>query len=263
MATKKSKTILFITGAFVSHTIWEEWRTYFEKKGYETLAPSWPNKDASAELLRKRHPDPDVASLRLTELITHYEAIVKSLPEKPILIGHSIGGLVAQILMQKGLSATVVAIHSVPPQGIFTFKFSFLKAGWGALGFFTSVKKTFMMSFGQWQYAFTNAMPIACQEDSYERFAIPESKLIVRDTTTAVAKVDFNKPHPPLLFVAGSIDHAIPSSLNLSNYRKYTNAATNSVTDYILFPDRNHFVLGQPGWEEIAQYVELWICKYN
>lgn len=259
MSTKNSKTILFITGAFVSNTIWDEWKTYFESRGYTTLAPAWLFKDASVEVLRKRHPDPDVASIRLAQLAGHYEAIAKALPEKPIIIGHSIGGLVAQILMQKRLAASVIAIHSVPPQGLFTFKLSFLKAGWGALGFFTSARKTFLMDFSQWQYAFTNGMPVACQEDGYERFAIPESKLVVRDTTTSAAAVDFDMPHPPLLFIAGSIDHAIPASLNLSNYKKYTDS--DSIRDYMVFSDRNHFVLGQPGWEEVALYIEQWLSK--
>ncbi|MGC4042006.1 MAG: alpha/beta hydrolase [Flavobacterium sp.] len=260
MATKNSKTILFITGAFVSNTIWEEWRAYFENRGYNTIAPPWPYKDASVEILRKRHPDPDVASIRLNQLVAHYEAAAKSLPEKPIIIGHSIGGLVGQILMQSGVAASVVAIHSVPPQGIFTLNPSFLRAGWGALGFFTSVKKTYMMTFRQWQFAFTNHMPIACQEDGYERFAIPESKLVVRDTTTSAAKVDFSKPHVPLLFIAGSADHAIPASLNLSNYKRYSHR--DSVTDYMVFPDRNHFVLSQPGWQEVALYITAWLSKF-
>ena|SRR6218665_251366 len=260
MSAKNSKTILFITGAFVSNSIWEEWQEYFEKRGYKTVAPAWLFKDASVEVLRKRHPDPDVASIRLNQLVAHYEAIAQSLAEKPIIIGHSIGGLVAQILMQKGLAASVVALHSVPPQGIVSLRFSFLKAGWPALGFFTSATKTFLMSFAQWQYAFTNGMPIACQEDGYERYTIPESKLIVRDTTTSAAKIDFSQPHPPLLFIAGSKDHAIPASLNLSNYKKYSHPG--SITDFKEFQDRNHFVIGQPGWQEIALHIEEWLNQF-
>lgn len=255
----ESKTILFITGAFVSNTIWQDWSTYFENRGYTTLAPSWPYKDASVEVLRKRHPDTEVASIRLAQLIQHYRLIAQSLPEKPIFIGHSIGGLIAQILIQEGLGTAAVAIHSVPPQGVFTFKLSFLIAGWGPLGLFTSSKKTFMMSFRQWQYGFTNGMPEVFQENGYQQYAIPESKLVVRDTTTAIARVDFNKPHLPLLFIAGTADHTIPESLNYKNFKKYSDKR--SVTDYISFPGRNHFVIGQPGWQEIAIYIEDWIKK--
>src|SRR5258706_10646059 len=131
MPINLSKSVLFITGAFVGNNCWDEWRIYFESKGYTTLAPPWPHKDATPEGLRNSHPNPAIASNRLPALVAHYALIVKALPEKPILIGHSIGGLIVQLLLQQGSGRAGVAIHSVPPQGIFTFKFSFLKAGWG------------------------------------------------------------------------------------------------------------------------------------
>lgn len=187
----------------------------------------------------------------------YYDNIVRQLPGKPILIGHSIGGLIVQILLQRGLGFSGVAIHSVPPQGIITFKFSFLKAGWGPLGFFTPVKKTFLMSFSQWQYAFTNGMDCDAQKEAYYKFAIPESKLIVRDTITKAARVDFKKSRAPLLLTSGSDDNTIPASLNYSNYVKYNNS--NSVTDYKEFKGRNHFVLGQPSWREDADYIFSWL----
>lgn len=259
MLTENPTTILFITGAFVSNTCWDEWKVFFESKGFKTLAPAWPYKDAPVDVLRERHPDPQVASLRLTQLVDHFDAIARNLPNKPIIIGHSIGGLTAQILLQRNVASAAIAIHSVPPQGIMTFKFSFLKAGWGPLGFFTSAKKTFLMSFSQWQYAFTNGMPEEWQEKAYCELLIPESKLIVRDTITAAARVDFHAAHNPLLLIAGSADHTIPESLNYSNYKKYTDK--DSVTDFKVFAGRNHFVLGQPGWQEIAIYILEWIQK--
>ena len=182
------KTIVFITGAFVHHSCWDEWKKYFERAGFNTLAPPWPFKDASPEALRNSHPNPEIASNRLATLIDHYERIIKQLPENPILIGHSIGGLIVQVLLQRGLGSAGVAIHSVPPRGIITFKASFLKAGWGPLGFFTSTKRSFLMSFEQWQYAFTNGMDCEAQKEGYYNYAIPESKLIVRDTLSKAAK---------------------------------------------------------------------------
>ncbi|WP_143773963.1 alpha/beta fold hydrolase [Niastella vici] len=142
----------------MQYKCWDEWRTYFESKGYPTIAPPWPHKNDSPETLRNSHPNTAIASNRLSALTDHFDNTVRQLPEKPILIGHSIGGLIVQLLLQRGLGSSGVAIHSVPPQGIITFKFSFLKAGWGPLGFFTPVKKSFLLSFRQWQYAFTNGM---------------------------------------------------------------------------------------------------------
>ena len=259
MQTENPTTILFITGAFVSNESWDEWRDFYENKGYKTLAPPWPYKNDTAEKLRQRHPDPEIASIRLKQLIEHFAEIAGLVSEKPIIIGHSIGGLIAQILNQKGLAAAAIAIHSVPPQGIISFKFSFFKASWGPLGFFTSTKKTFLMTFSQWQYAFTNDMSFELQKKGYEQLAIPESKLVVRDAITSVAKVDFAKPHRPLLLIAGDNDNTIPYQLNQQNFKKYTDKS--SVTDYKLFPGRNHFVLGQPGWEEIAVYILEWVGK--
>ena len=259
MENKQTNTVLFITGAFMHNSCWDEWKLYFEGKGYKTIAPPWPHKNASAEDLRNCHPSAEIASNRLSALVDHYAEIIKQLPEKPILIGHSIGGLFVQLLLQRGLGTLGVAIHSVPPQGIFTFKFSFLKAGWGPLGFFTSAKKSFLMSFRQWQYAITNGMDCAQQKESYYKFALPESKLVVRDTITKAAKVNFQNPHAPLLLTSGSDDHSIPASLNYSNYKKYKHS--NSITDYQEFKGRNHFVLGQPTWKEDADYILGWIKK--
>ena len=257
---KEPTTIVFITGAFVGNNCWDKWRIYFESNGYKTTAPHWPNKDASPQELRNRQPNALIASNRLAALTDYYSNIAENLSDSTILIGHSIGGLIVQLLLQRGLGSAGVAIHPVPPQGIMTFKFSFLKAGWGPLGFFTSAKKSFLMSFQQWQYAFTNEMDYDTQKETYQQFAIPESKLIVRDTITSVAKVDFKKPHAPLLITSGSIDHTIPASLNYANYKKYSDKK--SVTDYREFEGRNHFVLGQSTWKEDADYILAWIAAH-
>lgn len=259
MKTKITRTVLFITGAFVSNSCWDEWKTHFESKGYQTLAPAWPYKDEPADLLRAKHPDADISGLRLSKLIEHFVKIAESLEEIPILIGHSMGGLLVQLLLQRGLGYAGVAIHSLQPQGIFTFKFSFYKAGWNALGFFTNTNQTYLMTFRQWQYAFTNSMSFDEEKEAYYNLLTPESKMLIRDATTAVASVDFSSPHEPLLFLAGSADHFIPASLNYSNYRKYSDP--DSITDYQLLEGRNHFVLGQETWKADADNIIGWLQK--
>ena len=130
MATIQTKSIVFVTGAFVSNSCWDEWRIYFESKGYSTIAPAWPFKNGTAAELRARQPnDTDLAALTLTELVDHYANIVKSFPKKPIVIGHSLGGMITQIICNRDLAAAAVAIHSVPTLGVFPYEFSFLKAG--------------------------------------------------------------------------------------------------------------------------------------
>ncbi|BAV07580.1 Lysophospholipase, alpha-beta hydrolase superfamily [Filimonas lacunae] len=259
MAKSQSKNIVFITGAFVHHSCWDDWKAFFESRGYSTIAPPWPHKNVAPETLRNSLPNTAIAGNRLEALTAYYDNIVRKLPEKPILIGHSIGGLIVQLLLQRGLGAAGVAIHSVPPQGIVTFQFSFLKAGWGPLGFFTSVKKSFLMSFRQWQYAFTNGMDDNAQKEAYYKYAIPESKLIVRDTITKAARVNFENPHAPLLLTSGSDDHTIPASLNYTNYLRYKN--NDSIIEYKEFKGRNHFVLGQSTWKEDAEFILQWISR--
>lgn len=256
-----NKQIVFITGAFVTHHCWDEWATYFQGKGFKTIAPPWPHKDATtAAELRNRQPnDTALAALTLDELITHYANIVKSFPEKPIVIGHSLGGLITQIITNRDLAAAGVAIHSVPTLGVFPYEFSFLKAGWKSLGLFTSLKKTYLMSLKDWQYAFVNDMPLEEQKATWEKFTVPESKTVARGGLSSAAKVDYAKPHPPLLLTAGSTDNIIPAHLNNRNYKRYVK--NGAVLDYKEFEGRNHFVLGQPGWEGDADYVIDWISK--
>ena len=116
------------------------------------------------------------------------------------------------------------------------------------------------MSFSQWQYAFTNGMSLEDQKSSYEESVIPESHNLARDGLRSVAKVDFKKPHVPLLFVSGTEDNIMPASLNHTNYKKYKHAE--SVTDYKEFAGRNHYVLGQPTWKEDADYILNWIATH-
>jgi pimeloyl-ACP methyl ester carboxylesterase len=259
MYLSNTKTIVFITGAFVSHSCWEKWTVFFEDKGYKTVAPPWPYKNESVEVLRNEHPDAKIARLRLSNLIEYYSEIIEKLSEKPILIGHSYGGLLTQLLIQKELAFAGVCIHSIPPKGLFTGKFSFYKAIWKPLGFFTSAKKTYILSFKEWQTLFTNGMLFEEQEDCYEKLVIPESKLVLRDVLTKTAKINFRKKHEPLLFLSGSDDTFIPSSLNYFNFKKYTNI--HSITCYKEFKDQNHFVLGQHNWQEVAGFIANWLEK--
>ena len=112
------------------------------------------------------------------------------------------------------------------------------------------------MSLKEWKYAFTNGMTPEEQLISYEENAIPESKLVLRDALGNDAKIDFEKLHPPLLFITGSSDHIVPNSLNYENYMKYNK--DNAITDYKEFNGKNHFVIGLPSWHDEADYILSW-----
>lgn len=252
----QSKTIVFITGAYVSHACWDHWRSYFEELGYTTIAPPWLHKNADAATLRNRHPDAALAGVSLPDLLQYHIDIIKKLPEKPILIGHSFGGLMSQVILNKGYAAACIAIHAVPPQGVIPYEFAFLKSNTATLGYFTSLKKTFLMSFQKWQYAFTNGLPFDLQESSYYELVTPESKRVARGGLGMAAHVDFSKEHEPLLLLAGTADQCIPAHLCKRVFKHYQSKS--SVTDYVE-KDRNHFVLGLPTWKEDAAFIYNWI----
>jgi pimeloyl-ACP methyl ester carboxylesterase len=184
---------------------------------------------------------------------------IKALGEKPALIGHSMGGLVTQLLLQRDLALAGVAIDPAPPMGVFTLAFSFLKANFPVINPLVPVTQPAMMSFEQFQYAFVNTLPLAEQRRAYDRYVVPESRGVPTQSLTSVGRVDFKKPHPPLLIIAGEKDHIVPASLNKTNYIKYK--ASPSLTDFKEFPGRDHFGIGEKGWEELADYSLAWLEK--
>jgi len=253
-----SKTIVFITGAYVSHHCWDTWKSFFDSRGFHCTAPPWPGKDARAVTLRARHPDAVLAAVTLKQLIDYHVDLVKALPEKPIVIGHSFGGMIAQVLLNRDLVDACIAIHAVPPANVMPYEWNFLKSNIKTLGFFTSADKTYMMSFEKWQFAFTNGMAYADQKKAYDAIAIPESKRVARGGLTNVSKIDTRKEHAPLLLLAGSEDQCIPEHLCRRNFKAYR--TRNSVADFIIKP-RNHYVLGLPTWQQDAEFIYNWIEK--
>ena len=250
-----AKAIVFVHGMYMTSLCWENWDRYFRAKGYECLAPDWPGRDQPVDVLRQRHPDPKLGRLTLTDVLEHNSRVITSLKAKPVLIGHSMGALAVQLLVQRGLASAGVAIDSAPPMGVFTTKWSFLKSNWPHITPFASLQEPIAMSFERFQYTFVNNMPLTQQRAAFDRYIVPESRRVPRESLTA--RVDFKKPDAPLLFIAGSEDHIIPAALNRTNYEKYRDAR--SEMTYKLFPGRNHFIIGQDRWEEVAQYVDGWI----
>jgi len=253
----KSKTIVFVHGMFVTPLCWEQWLNYYQAKGYKCIAPAWPGRDKPIEVLRKNHPDPQLGRLTLAEVIAHHVRILQGLDEKPILIGHSMGGLMTQILLQRDLAAAGVAIDSGPPLGVLTTKWSFFKVNWPVINPFVSATEPYYMPFEAFQYAFVNTLSLEEQRAAYDKHAVPESRKVGRGALSNLAKVNFKQVRAPLLLIAGSADNIIPPSLNRTNYEKYK--ASPSVTGFKEFPGRTHFIIGQNGWEEVADYALAWL----
>jgi pimeloyl-ACP methyl ester carboxylesterase len=252
-----NKTVVFIHGMYMTPLCWEGWVKRFEAQGYRCLAPAWPGREKSVKELQT--PDPKLGILNLTDILDHLAQKIQSLNEKPILIGHSMGGLVTQIFNHRGLASAAVAIDSAPPAGVFSTEFSFLKANWGHVTPFVNPNSPVIMTFERFQYAFVNGMTLDEQRKAFDMYVVPESRAIPRQSLTSVAKIDFKKEHAPLLLIAGGADNIIPASLTKTNYEKYK--ASPSITDFREFANRNHFLLGQTGWEEVADYVLGWLSR--
>jgi pimeloyl-ACP methyl ester carboxylesterase len=257
--TMSSKTVLFIHGMFMTQRCWDGWIGYFQKRGYQCFAPSWPGRHLTIDKLRSLHPDLQLGKLTLDDVVSHFERILRGLPETPVIIGHSMGGLVAQILINRGLGAAGVAVDPAPPLGVFPTQWSFVRANWPVLNPFIPASTPHRMSLKQFQYAFVNGMPLEEQRRAYEEQVVPESRRVGRGALTRVARLDFSLPHAPLLILAGSIDHIIPPGLNRANYARYKRSP--SLTDFHEFSGRNHYGIGQAGWEEMAAWVADWLGK--
>ena len=151
MSKDTTKWIVFITGTFIGNNCWDDWKLYFENKGYYCISPAWPNKDGSPEELRNRHPDPAIAANRLNHLTEYFTEIVNELPEKPILIGHSLGGLIVELLLQQGIGMAGVVVHSFPSANFSRSYFPIIKALFPTMGFLSPTQKSYMISFRKWK----------------------------------------------------------------------------------------------------------------
>lgn len=254
-----SKTILFIHGNFVNYECWDGWVQRFTAQGYKCVAISYPERNKSVAELRAEHPNPKVAGVSIDDVINHIIGEIGKLDEKPIIIGHSFGGMLTQLMINRDLGVAGVAIDSVPPQGVLSFKFSFLRSTSPLLNPLTS--SPWLMPFKHFQYAFANGMSVAEQRLAYEQSIVPESVRVSRGGLGPSAHVDFKKAHPPLLLIGGEIDHIMPASLNKANYKRYQ-ASAPSITEFKEFKGRNHYsVIAGDGWEEVADYALSWANK--
>lgn len=252
-----SRTIVFVHGLFQNPKSWTEWKKFFEAKGYTCHAIAYPFHEGEPADLRA-HIDPKLSTLTFMEVVTHLSRFIDSLPEKPILIGHSIGGLLVQKLLNMGKARAAVSIDPAPPRGINSYKWSFIRANLPTINPLKGDSPC-MPSVQWFHYAFCNTMTLGETEQAYNTYFVPESRNIPRTSRSKESAVDFALPHEPLLIIAGEKDNIIPASLNQKNYRAYRDRA--SVTDFKEFPGRTHYICGQKGWEEVAQYSLDWITK--
>jgi pimeloyl-ACP methyl ester carboxylesterase len=261
LSITKSKTIVLIHGLWVTPRSWEKFISYYEARGYRVLAPAWPGIQGEVEGMRR---DPSSFNgIGIEEVMAHYTKIIQALPEKPIIMGHSYGGLITQLLIDRGLGAAGVAIDSVPARGIKILPLSTIEALTPALANPANYKRTYLFPFARWWRVFANSLTESEARAAYARYAIPApgraifQAALSNVTPGSPATIDFrNANRAPLLFIGGENDVIMPAALNRKNFRKYQNSP--AVTEYKEFAGRSHFIIGEKGWEEVAGYAVEW-----
>ena len=251
--------VIFIHGMFMTPVSWNQWVAKFKTAGYEVAAPAWPLHDESVAELRKPEKLAALGKLTFNEVLNHYREIVKKEPVKPILVGHSMGGLIAQILLSEGLGSAAIAIDSAPPKGVSVVSLSFIRSNSGVLNFLANSDSPLQLTQSDFSYAFAPAQSPEQQKSLYETYYVPESRHVGRAPLGADAKVDASKARGPLLIIAGQKDHIIPSKLNYENFKFYGKAQ--GVTDFQEFEGRDHSTVLSPGWEKVADYTLDWLKK--
>ena len=253
-------TIVLIPGLWLTALSWELWVQHYTDKGYCVIAVNWPGMEGDIEQLRR---DPSsFSSLGLTDVLDHYEQIIRELESPPIIIGCGVGGLVTQILLDRGWGAAGVAIASAPVKGIARLPLSMLKLAFSVLG--NSFRnKAASLTAQQFHRAFTNSLTESESLDAFKRYIVPAPNRVLLQTAFASFSISVNfrnDTRAPLLLVAGGKDRIVPRSIVKANFDLYRESKAE--TDYKEYPEQTHFTLLQE--TKVADYVLGWaICRSN
>jgi len=258
MASSTKPSILLIHGLWMTPLCWEDWIAYYEKKGYNVIAPGWPGVDDRTPQEIRANPKP-LEGLNIGQIIDRYTSVINNLPTLPIIMGHSFGGLFTQILISRGLGAAGVAICPAQPAGVLALAPSTIKAGWGILGNPLTYNAAVPFSEEQFHYSFGNHLSKEDSKVLWEKYAIPSAAHILwQGALSSVHKggdahVEFDKPdRAPLLLIAGTKDHVLPPKTVEAELHHYKGPAK---VEMKCFEGRTHGIVNQKGWEEVADYA--------
>ncbi len=260
-------TIVLVHGLWMTPRSWEQWVGHYEKLGYRVLAAGYPGFEIEVEALRAK---PEIiANLTVPETVDHLASVVAQLDRPPIIMGHSFGGVMTQLLLARGLGASAVVIDSAPTEGVRVNPPSQARSLFPVLKNPANRHRAVGFTPEEFHYAFTNTLSREESDEVYERYHIPASGNWVwayglianfkpghQDTWVDYGRDD----RAPLLFIGGGADHIMPPSVNKANAKKYDKSS--GLTEYHEFEGRSHWTCGEPGWEAVADLALDWSLRH-
>lgn len=257
--------VVFVHGLWLLPSSWDRWAALFEEAGYTALTPGWPD---DPETVAEANANPDVmAHKTVGQVADHFSEIAHGLTRKPAVIGHSFGGLLAQILAGRGLSAATVAIDPAPFRGVLPLPLSALKSAWPVLGNPANRNRAVPLTFDQFRYGFANAVSEAEAKELYETFAVPAAGVPLFQAATAnlnpwtEVKVDHDNPaRGPLLIISGEKDHTVPWAIAHASFKQQEKNP--GVTEIVEMPNRGHALTIDSGWREVADRALAFVKRF-
>ena len=248
--------VVFVHGLWLLPSSWDRWRVMFEESGYTALAPGWPDDPDTVEEA-KQHPEV-FARKTVGQIADHFEDVIRKVSKQPAVIGHSFGGLLAQILAGRGVAAVTVAIDPAPFRGVLPLPISSLKSAAPVLHNPANRGRAVPLTFEQFRFAFANAVDEEEAKELYDTFAVPGSGVPLFQAASAnlnpwtEAKVNSKNPdRGPVLIIDGEKDNTVPWAIANASYKKQKR--NKGVTEITKIPNRGHSLTIDHGWREVAE----------
>jgi pimeloyl-ACP methyl ester carboxylesterase len=258
---------VFVHGLWLLPSSWDRWATVFDEAGYAALAPGWPD---DPETVAEANANPDTfANKTVGDVADHFAEVIGKLDRKPVVIGHSFGGLLAQILAGRGLSTATVAIDPAPFRGVLPLPVSALRSASPVLTNPANRHRAVPLTYEQFRYAFANAVDEEEARQLYDAFAVPAPGAPLFQAATAnfnpwtEVKVDHKNPERgPLLIISGEKDHTVPWAIANSSYKKQKKNKE-AVTEIVEMSGRGHALTIDSGWREVADKALEFVRRFT
>jgi pimeloyl-ACP methyl ester carboxylesterase len=257
--------VVMVHGLWLLPNSWDSWATFFEEAGYAAVVPGWPG---DPESVQEAKANPDLfAGQTLAGVADHYGEVIGKLTKKPAVIGHSFGGMLAQIIAGRGLSAATVSISPAPYRGILPLPFSALRVASIALRNPANRNRGVPLTPEQFRYGFGNAVSVSESRQLYDAYSVPGPGQTLFQAATAnlnpgtEAKVDTKNPdRGPMLIVSADHDHTVPWAIANASYNRQRKNP--GITEITKFEDRGHSLTIDAGWRDVADTALQFIRRF-